>query len=370
MRIGTIKEIKDNENRVGLTPTCVRELKKNKHTVYIQKGAGVGAGFSDQEYKQAGAILLNKSLEVIKKADLVVKIKEPLKTEYTYFKHFQNKTLFTYLHLAAAPKELTLTLLKNNITGIAYETVEKNRTLPLLKPMSIVAGILAIQYAAQYLQIKYKGRGITLGRVPNAERAHVVIIGGGTVGSNAAITAAGVGAKVTVLNRSRIKEMQKSHKKVLGPLAKNIQVIKSSPKTIAQATKQAHVLIGAVLIKGAKAPQLVSKQMVQAMPQGAVIVDVAVDQGGTIWGTKPTSHTKPIYTKEGKVYCNIPNMPGQVARQATQALTAATLPYIKMIAANNWQKNAALKKGLNTYKGKITYPVIAKDLNLEKYLAK
>ncbi|MBD3204586.1 alanine dehydrogenase [Candidatus Woesearchaeota archaeon] len=365
MNIATLKEIKDNENRVGLTPQGTEKLTQKNHQVIVQKNAGNGAGFSNKEYIDAGAEILDDPKEIVKKSDILVKVKEPLESEYGLLELFKGKTLFTYLHLSGVPKSLTKKLLENRITGIAYETVENNGTLPLLAPMSQVAGVLAIQYGAEYLQKKYGGRGITLGRIDNTPTAKVIVIGGGVVGCTSAATAAGMGSSVKLfeIDDEKIKKLKEKYSEY-----ENIEIIKSSSETISENIKDADLVVGAVLIAGAKAPVVVNKDMVHSMKKGSVIVDVAIDQGGCVFGSCPTSHTNPICTKEnGIIYCCVPNMPGQVALQSTQALTNSTLPYLIKLADKGM---AALKtdpgflKGLNTYNGKIVNKVIAKDLDM------
>jgi len=375
MIIGTIKEIKDNENRVGLTPKGVKELVNAGHTVLVQTGAGVGSGFSDEEYAAAGAQIVNTPDEVVEKVEILVKVKEPIKSEYEMMKKLAGRTLYTYLHLSGVDPQLTQVLLENNITGIAYETVVgKKGGLPLLAPMSDVAGVLAVQYAAQYLQKKYNGFGITMGVVPNTDLAHTVVVGGGVVGSRAAKTAAGMGGKVTIFDKNpeKVEFLKKDFKKYLGKnLMSNVSVLVSEPSSFAEAIKNANVVIGAVLVPGARAPKVVTEEHVKSMKKGSVIIDVAIDQGGCVWGSHPTSHSDPIYELEGKIYCCVANMPGQVARQSTQALTHATLPYLLEMAnkgvvkaiKSSLKKDGGFAKGVNTYAGKITWKPVAEDLN-------
>ena len=332
MIIGALKEIKNNENRVALTPEGVKELVKTNHTVLVEKNAGSGAGFADEEYKEAGAKIVEKPLDIVKKADIITKVKEPIPQEYELLDNFKGKTLFTYLHLAAADRKLTEKLLENKITAIAYETVRDGYgNLPLLKPMSQIAGVLSIQYGAEFLQKKYGGLGITLGKIDNAPSAEVLVVGGGTVGSTAAITGAGMGANVTLLeiNDEKIKELKKTFSKY-----KNLKILKSTKENIFEKIKKADLVIGAVLVAGAKAPIVVTKEMIDVMKKGAVMIDVAIDQGGCICVSKPTSHSNPIFKVDGKVCCCIPNLPGQVALQSTQALTNSTIPYLLKMANN------------------------------------
>jgi len=372
--VATLKEIKKGENRVGLTPIGVKELVERGHSVLVQENSGINAGFPNEEYEDAGATLLSNPLEIVKKADILIKVKEPIEEEYVLLENFKGKILFTYLHLSGVTKSLTEKLLENKITGIAYETVRDEKgQLPLLKPMSQVAGVLAIQYGAQYLQKKYNGRGISLGKIDNTTPAEVVVVGGGVVGAKAAITAAGLGANVTLLELKdeRISQLKNEFKEFLGEnLYKNVSFLKSNEENLKESVKKADLLIGAVLVAGAKAPIVVTEEMVKSMKNGSVIVDVAIDQGGCIWGSKPTTHENPIYNLDGKIFCCITNMPGQVALQSTQALTSATLPYLlkladKGIDALREDKNFA--KGLNTYNGRITYKKVAEDLGMEEY---
>lgn len=378
--IGLVKEIKNNENRVGLTPVGVKELVGAGHTVYVQKNAGVGSGFMDAEYMAAGAKMVDTPEEIFKTVEIVVKVKEPVPAEYPLLDMFKGKTLYTYFHLSGVDKNLTFKLLENEITAVAYETVEdENGRLPLLAPMSEIAGVLAIQYGAEYLQKKYHGRGVTLGVIRNTDPAYTVIVGGGFVGLTSAKTVGGMGAKVTILDISaeRVEFLKKELREYLGEkLFANITVLQSSEKTLAEEVAKADLLIGAVLVPGTRAPVVVTEAMVRSMKKGAVVVDVSVDQGGCIWGTHATTHSEPIYEIDGVIFCAVANMPGQVARQSTQALTYATLPYLKMMANDgsveaikaSLQKDGRFAKGLNTYKGKITYPAVAKDLDLmDKY---
>lgn len=380
MTIATLREIKDNENRVGLTPQGVRELTAENHRVIVQKSAGDGSGFSDADYEAAGAELMAKPEDIVSASDILVKVKEPLPSEYPLLKKFSGKTLFTYLHLSGVDPKLTDALIENTITAIAYETVEDEKgLLPLLSPMSEVAGVLAVQYGAEYLQKKYGGFGTTLGSVTGTESARVVVMGGGFVGMTAAKTAAGMGSRVTLfdINPARVDALNKDVKAYLGPiLGKNFEAVVPKGENLNSALKEADLLVGAVLVAGAKAPVVVSEGQIQLMKPGAVVVDVSIDQGGCIWGSKATSHSKPTYELHGKVYCCVPNMPGQVSRQSTLALTAATLPYLKMLAKNgaeaalkeSLQKGGRFANGLNVYKGRITRESVAKDLGkTEKY---
>ena len=390
MKVGTIKEIKDNENRVGLTPAGVAELVGAGSIVFVQKNSGMGAGFGDEEYERAGATLLDTALEVVKSVDLLIKVKEPTPSEYSLLDAFKGKALFTYLHLSGAEKQLTMKFLDNNITAIAYETVEdENGELLLLAPMSEVAGVLAVQYGAQFLQKKYNGAGVTLGAIHGADPAEIVVIGAGSVGSSAARLAGGMGAHVTVLNRSadRLKKVQAEFKEYLGKnLFNRMSFLEMNDANLQDAVKRADLLVGAVLVPGAKAPVIVKKELVNIMKRGAVIVDVSIDQGGCVWGSRPTTHSDPVYTVDGKLYCCITNMPGQVARQSTQALTHVTMPYVKLMAEKGVEgllkeslkgglkitlaedevikDKGGFAKGVNTFKGKITYKAVSEAMQL------
>ncbi|MBU0461896.1 MAG: alanine dehydrogenase [Nanoarchaeota archaeon] len=374
MIIGTIKEVKDNENRAGLLPKGAAQLVEAGHKVYVQRGAGVNSGYSDGDYLKAGAKMVPTAYEVVKAVDILVKVKEPIQSEYELLDQMKGKTLFTYLHLAAADKNLTLRLMQNKITSISYETVEdKKGLLPLLKPMSEVAGVLAVQFGAQYLQKKYGGRGVSLGKIENTTPAHVVVLGGGVVGFTSARTAAGLGCRVTVFERlgPLFKKLPLYFKKELSALSQNITLVESTAQNITEALKTTDLLIGGVLLKGAKAPKIVSESMVHVMNPGAVIVDVAIDQGGCIWGAKPTTHSDPIYVVDDKIYCCITNMPGQVPRQSSQALTEATFPYLLSMTNNGvvkaLKKDKGLAKGMNVYNGKVVYKAVAEALNLLDY---
>lgn len=359
MIIGVLKEIKNNENRVALTPAGAAALTAKGHTVLVETAAGMGSGFTDSEYLKAGAQILGTAAEVWGQAELALKVKEPLASEYQYFR--QDLTLFTYLHLAAEP-ELTRALVDSKITAIAYETVEKNRTLPLLTPMSEVAGRMASQIGAQFLEKPHGGKGILLAGVPGVRRAKVTVIGGGVVGTNAAKLAVGLGADVTIIDVSpeRLRQLDD----IFG---NSINTLISNPYTIAEAVAESDLVIGAVLIPGAKAPKLVTKEMVEQMTPGSVIVDVAIDQGG-IFETvdRISTHDAPTYEKYGVVHYAVANMPGAVPRTSTLALTNATLPYVLELANKGTHRalaeNASLEKGLNVAEGFVTYEAVARDL--------
>ncbi|SEC43688.1 alanine dehydrogenase [Paenibacillus sp. GP183] len=365
MRIGIPKEIKNNENRVAITPAGVISFVKADHEVFVEKNAGVGSGFSNEEYMAAGARIVDHAAEVWSSADMLMKVKEPLSSEYGYLR--EGLVLFTYLHLAAEPN-LARALIEKGVISIAYETVEMNHTLPLLTPMSEVAGRMSVQIGAQFLEKPNGGRGILLGGVPGVKRGKVTIIGGGVVGSNAAKIAIGLGAEVTVIDLSpdRLRQLED----IFGS---DIQTLMSNPFNIAEAVAESDLVIGAVLIPGAKAPKLVTEEMVKSMKQGSVIVDVAVDQGG-IFETvdRITTHAEPTYDKYGVVHYAVANMPGAVPRTSTLALTNVTLPYALQIANKGVrqaiQDNKSLLLGVNVVGGSITYEAVAKDLGYEYVL--
>lgn len=362
MIIGVPKEIKNNENRVALTPAGVSALVKAGHEVVVEINAGLGSGITNEEYRSAGALVLNTNVEVFAKADTIVKVKEPLKEEYDLFK--EGQILYTYLHLAAN-LELTEALMERKITGIAYETVQlEDRSLPLLHPMSEVAGRMSTQVGANLLQKYNGGMGVLLGGVPGVPPANVVIVGGGVVGINAAKMAVGLGARVTMLDISA---------KRLGYLDDifqgRVETLYSNEFNIASSTKKADLLIGAVLIPGAKAPHLVTEEMVKAMKPGAVVVDVAIDQGGSIATIdRVTTHDNPCYEKFGVIHYSVANMPGAVPRTSTYALTGVTLKYLLDIANKGpveaMKQDKALLLGLNTYQGYCTYKHVADDLGV------
>lgn len=361
MIIGVPKEIKNNENRVAATPASVDALVKAGHKVLVEIDAGIGSGFTNEDYTEVGAVIVDTAAEAWN-AEMVMKVKEPLASEYGYFR--EGLVLFTYLHLAAEP-ELAKALTEKGVTAIAYETVEVNRTLPLLTPMSEVAGRMSAQIGAQFLQKTNGGMGILLAGVPGVSRGKVTIIGGGVVGINAAKMAIGLGAQVTIIDLSpeRLRQLDD----IFG---NSIQTLMSNPFNIAQAVKDADLVIGAVLIPGAKAPKLVTEEMIKTMKPGSVIVDVAIDQGG-IFETVDhiTTHDNPTYDKHGVVHYAVANMPGAVPRTSTIALTNVTINYALQIANKGVVKaiedNAALKLGVNVVNGSITYPAVAKDLGYE-----
>ncbi|HEX8650553.1 MAG TPA: alanine dehydrogenase [Pyrinomonadaceae bacterium] len=362
MIVGLPKEIKDNEYRVGLTPAGVRALTDAGHRVVVERSAGEGSGFADDLYERAGATLLGSADEVWAQGEMIVKVKEPIAPEYPRMR--EGQLLFTYLHLAP-DKELTRELLERKVTGIAYETItDKRGTLPLLTPMSEVAGRMAVQVGAHYLEKMSGGRGILLGGVPGVPAAQVVIIGGGVVGTNAAKIAVGMGAHVTIIdnNLDRLRELDDIFLSKISTLA-------SSAYMIHDAISQADLIIGAVLVPGAAAPRLVTRNMLKDVPNGAVIVDVAVDQGGCIETTHPTTHSNPTYYVEGVLHYCVANMPGAVPRTSTFALTNATLPYALKLANKGFMEaitsDPGLKAGVNTYAGHVTYEAVARDQGLE-----
>ncbi len=361
MIIGCPKEIKNNENRVGITPAGVQAMQKAGHPVYLEKNAGMGSGITDDEYTDAGAKLVETAKEVYAAADMIIKVKEPLAAEYELFR--EGQIIFTYLHLAPEP-ELTKALLAKKITGIAYETIEERRALPLLVPMSEVAGRMSIQVGAQYLQKYYGGKGILVGGVPGVESAQVVIVGGGVVGTNAAKMAIGMGARVTVLDKSA--ERLAYLDDIFGG---RVTTVMSNSFNIAKWVAKADLLIGAVLVPGARAPKLVSETMVKTMSPGSVIVDVAIDQGGSIETIdRITTHSDPVFLKHGVVHYSVANMPGAVARTSTFALTNVTLEYALQIANKGWKKavqdNEGLATGLNVVNGQVTFKAVAEALKL------
>lgn len=362
MIIGVPKEIKISENRVGMTEAGVRQLVLEGHSLLVEKDAGVGSGISNDQFEKAGAKIIDTKAEVYKKSDMIVKVKEPLPDEYELMQ--EGQILYTYLHLAAEPK-LTRVLCERKVKSVAYETIQsKDGSLPLLTPMSEVAGRMATQIGAYYLQRDHGGKGILLGGVTGVRPGKVAIIGGGVVGTNAAKMAVGLGADVTILdvNPSRLEYLDDIFQGRITTLYSNTQNIEES-------VLESDLVIGAVLITGRKAPTLVSKTMVSQMAKGSVVVDVAVDQGGCIETCKPTSHTHPTYEVDGVIHYCVPNMPGVVSRTSTYALTNVTLKYASMIAQMGLeealQKDAALMKGLNVYGGYVCYEPVARDLNLE-----
>ena len=370
MIIGVPKEIKNNENRVALTPAGAFELVRDGHKVYVQKTAGIGSGFSDAEYKKAGAKILQDIKAVYKKAEMIIKVKEPIKAEYKLIR--EDQLVFTYFHFASH-RPLTNAMIKSKAICLAYETVENaNRTLPLLIPMSEVAGRMSIQQGAKYLEKPQKGVGILLGGIPGVQPAKVMILGGGIVGMQAAKMAAGFGATVTILdiNLERLRYLD-------DVMPANVSTMYSNEYNIRKMIKNHDLIIGAVLIPGAKAPSLIKRDMLKDMRAGTVMVDVAVDQGGCFETTKPTTHEKPTYIIDDIVHYSVANMPGAVPYTSTIGLTNATLPFARKLAKMGWKKackvDPALKKGLNIIKGDVVYKGVSdafkmKYHDVEKYL--
>tara|TARA_Y100000590_G_scaffold319429_1_gene361499 strand:+ start:517 stop:1629 length:1113 start_codon:yes stop_codon:yes gene_type:complete len=365
MKIGVPKEIKPQENRIGLTPESVKILTSNGHKVLIENNGGFEAGFYNEEYKNAGAIIIDKPEEIFNDSDIIVKVKEPLFNEVKMIR--ENQIVFTYLHLAAA-KELTEGLIKSKSVCIAYETVtDDNGKLPLLAPMSAVAGRMSIQAGAHSLEKNQKGRGLLLGGAPGVEPANVVILGGGVVGENAALIATGMKAKVHIVDKSekRLEQLKKIFgDKIIPELSEKIDLKKL--------VSECDLLIGGVLIPGAEAPKLITKEMIKNMKKGSVIVDVAIDQGGCVETSKPTTHAEPTYIVDDVVHYCVTNMPGGVPRTSTLALNKATLPFLKKLANDGYEK--ALKRdenflaGLNICKGNVTYRAVA-DVFGHKYVS-
>ncbi len=362
MIVGVLKEIKAEENRVCMTPAGVEVMKQNGHTVLVEKNAGKGSGFNNKAYSDAGAEIVDTPKEIFKRAKMVMHVKEPLPPEYDLIR--KDQIIFTYLHLAAA-EELTKVLIKSGSIGIAYETIQKaDGSLPLLTPMSEVAGRMAIQQGAKYLEMAQGGHGILLGGVPGVDPGTVVIIGGGIVGTNAAKMACGLGAKVYILdmNLERLRYLS-------DVMPSNCFLLMSKPTTVRRLIKEADVVVGAVLIPGAKAPRLITRKMLKSMKKGAVLVDVAIDQGGCFETSKATTHGEPIYSVEGVVHYCVANMPGAVPKTSTLALTNATLPYAVEIANKGWKKamkqNSEIKPGANVVKGKVTYDGVAEAFGLK-----
>lgn len=356
MIIGVPKEMKDHEYRVSVTPDGVRVLCQAGHTVWVEATAGEGSGFSDEDYRKAGAHLASSKAQVFEEAELIVKVKEPLMSECSFFR--PHHTLFAYLHLAALP-ELTRALIDAKITAIAYETTEQSdRSLPMLKPMSEIAGRMAVQIGARYLERIEGGRGVLLGGVPGVAPAKVVVLGAGTVGSAAVRIAVGMGAQVTAINLDvdRLRELDALY-------TGRVITLASNQPWIDRAVEDADLVIGGVLVRGAKAPKLVSRQVVSRMKPGSVVVDVSVDQGGCLETTRPTTHSEPVYKVDDVLHYCVSNIPGIVPRTATFALTNATLPFIVRIASagvdNAIRSNPGLAKGINLKQGKVTCKGVA-----------
>jgi alanine dehydrogenase len=362
MIVGILKEIKSEENRVCMTPSGVEVLKQNGHTVLVEKAAGLASGFEDAQYAEAGGEIIPTAKEIFQRSGVVMHVKEPLPSEYGLIR--EDQIVFTYLHLAAA-EELTRVLIKTNSICIAYETIQKkDGSLPLLTPMSEVAGRMAIQEGAKYLEMAQGGHGVLLGGVPGVDPGTVVVIGGGVVGTNAAKMACGLGAKVYVLDKSL--ERLRYLSDVMPP---NCFLVYATPATLRDLVTRADVVIGAVLVPGAAAPKLVKKEMLKTMKKGAVLVDVAIDQGGCFETSKATTHSDPTFTVEGVVHYCVANMPGALPKTSTLALTNATLPYAVEIANKGWkramQESPEIKLGANVIKGKVTYKAVADAFGLE-----
>jgi alanine dehydrogenase len=362
MKVGTVKEIKRHEYRVGLTPACVKAYVRRGHAVLVEKDAGVNAGFNNEEYAQNGATVVDTRDEVFAQAEMIVKVKEPLPEEYPLFR--EGQILYTYLHLAA-DKTLTEGLMKAGIKGVAYETIEEaDGSLPCLTPMSEIAGRLSVQEGAKYLEKPFGGRGVLLGGVPGVRRGRIAIIGGGVVGTNACKMAVGIGADVTVLDvdAKRLAYLDD----IFGT---RINTLYSNDANIENVLVNSDLVIGAVLVPGGKAPKLVRKEHLPMMKKGSVIVDVAVDQGGCVETIKPTTHDDPVYIIDDVVHYGVANMPGAVALSSTIALTSVTLRYGLMLAGMGVEKSCEaspeLAKGVNLYLGKCVYEKVASDLDLE-----
>ncbi|MGA2642635.1 MAG: alanine dehydrogenase [Spirochaetia bacterium] len=361
MKIGVPREIKTHEYRAGMTPHSVKAYVKNGHKVLIEKGAGVGSGYEDAEFKAAGAAIMNEKAELFRESDMIVKVKEPLEEEFPLFKPGQ--ILYTYLHLAAS-RELANELIRRKVTGVAYETIElPDRSLPCLTPMSEIAGRLSVQEGAKYLEKEFGGRGILLGGVPGVQRGKVAVLGGGVVGTNACKIAVGIGANVTVLdiNAKRLAYLDD----IFGS---SITTLYATDANIEYVLRESDIVIGAVLVAGETAPRLITRQHLSLMQPGAVIVDVAIDQGGCAETSRPTTHSDPIYIVDNVVHYCVTNMPGAVARSSTIALTSVTLQYGLMIAnlglAAAARANEPLKRGINTIDGKCVHPGVAKSCGL------
>lgn len=362
MIVGILKEIKSNENRVAMTPAGVETLRQHDHTVLVEAAAGRASGFSDNDYHQAGSEIVATPQEIYQRSEMVMHVKEPLPPEYDLIR--EGQIVFTYFHFACS-EVLTRTILDRRCIAIAYETIQSaDGSLPLLKPMSEVAGRMAVQQAAKYLEMPLGGNGVLLGGVPGVEPANVVILGGGIVGTNAAKMACGLGAKVYLLdnNLERLRYLSD----VMPP---NCFLVMANPANIRNLVKDAHVVIGAVLVAGAKAPLLVSADMLKTMRDGAVLVDVAIDQGGCFETSRPTTHTDPTYVIDGVLHYCVANMPGAVARTSTLALTNATLPYALQIANKGWraavEESAEIRSGVNIVEGKVSCRGVAEAFGLE-----
>lgn len=360
MIVGCPTEIKQKENRVGIVPASAHALVAAGHKVLVQEGAGLGSGIPDEAYKEVGAEIVKSADDVWARADMIVKVKEPLPPEFPRMR--ENQLLFTYLHLAAEP-ELTKALVEKKVSGVAYETIEVNGRLPLLKPMSEVAGKMSIQVGAWCLEKERGGKGVLLGGVPGVHRGKVVIVGGGVVGVNAAKIAVGMGAEVVILDNN-LDRLEYLDDVFLG----RAQTLYSTPHTLREHVRRADLVVGAVLIPGARAPKLITRELLSEMEEGTVIVDVAVDQGGITETGRVTTHDNPTFIVDGVVHYGVANMPGAVARTSTFALSHATLPYMLKLAnlglANALKGDEPLKKGVNTHAGHVTYKAVADALDM------
>ena len=358
MIIGVPKEIKDHETRVALVPSGVTALREHGHEVLVQTGAGLGSTIPDSDYIAAGAMMIDRASDVWSKSDLVVKVKEPQPAEVAFFR--PGLTLFTYLHLAPLP-DLTAALMQSRVNAVAYETIrEEDGSLPLLTPMSEVAGRMSVQVGAQYLEAPHGGRGILLGGIPGVAPANVVIIGGGVVGHNAAKIATGLGADVTLIdkNLNRLREIDDIFNG-------HVMTLASNSWTISEAVRNADLVVGAVLVPGAAAPRLVKHEMIRRMKKGAVVVDVAIDQGGCFETSKATTHSNPTYVVDDVVHYCVSNMPAAVPHTSTFGLTNATFPYLLEIVEKGLERASmesnAIREGINTYQGEIVYPAVAES---------
>lgn len=362
MIVGCVTEVKTEEYRVGLTPESITSFVEAGHTVLMQRGAGNGSHYFDEDYEAAGADIAASAEEVWQRAEMVCKVKEPQPSEFALMR--ADQVLFTYLHLAAAPT-VAKAMLDSGIIGVAYETVRRpDGSLPLLAPMSEVAGRMAVEIGAHYLKRPGPGRGLLLGGVPGAPPGHVLVIGSGNVGANAVRIAVGLGARVTVASIAE-DQLRALDREYHG----RIETILSSPRTIADRIRTADLVIGAVLVEGQRAPTVVTREMVRSMPPGSVIVDVAVDQGGCIETTRPTDHTNPIYIDEGVIHYGVTNMPGAVPRTSSRVLAGLTLPYATRIAnlglAEAARRDPSLAAGINIWRGRVTHPSVARDLGYD-----
>ena len=362
MNVGVLKEIKAEENRVAITPAGVEVMRKHGHTVLVEKNAGSKSGFNDASYAEAGAEIVDKIVEIADRAQMILRVKAPRPSEFELLR--KDQIYFSYLHLAASGK-LVYAMMESGAIGIAYETVQKSDgSLPLLMPMSEVAGSMAIQEGAKYLEMAQGGHGVLLGGVPGVDPGTVVIIGGGVVGINAARMACGLGAKVYILENSlnRLRYLN-------DVMPNNCFLLKSGPAVLRELLKKADVVVGAVLIPGSKTPKLVTRDMVKTMKPGSVLVDVSIDQGGCFETSRETTHAEPTFTVDGVVHYGVTNMPGAVPRTSTLALTNATLPYAVEIANKGWKKavreNPEIKLGANVVKGKVTYKGVAEAFNMK-----